>query len=274
MKHTLIEIIESDSSYNKSATRYLYRTHPELWIDILQVTDFLPLDAKPKQRVWHILNGIYIRPQCPITGEYTKWWENRYLETANRSAKATLMNTNGKFKNQTAEVKNKRKQTITEGFASGQIKPKSWSKEEAATRYNKIKEATQQKYGVHSTLMLKEVREKQYQTKVRNGNITPREKRSDRDLYYAAVKKFTESSWLAHFDKINPTKLNRSVYTLDHIYSVQMGFRNNIPPYIIGHWTNLQMLLGKKNSSKGIDCWKDSEQLFEDFFNQPTFLIG
>lgn len=267
MKHTLIEIIKSDTSYNKNATRMLKRTHPELWNEILQVTDFLPLDAKPKQRIWHILNDKYERPRCPITGEYTKWWENRYLETANRSAKTTLMNKSGKFKNQTTEVKNKRKQAIIEGFASGRIKPKAWSTEEAATRYNKIKEATQQKYGVHSTLMLKEVREKQYQTKVKKGLVTPKDLRSDRDLYYAIVKKFTEQSWTTHFDKINPQKLNRSVYTLDHIYSVQMGFRNNIPPYIIGHWTNLQMLLGSRNSSKGINCWKDLDKLFEDFFS-------
>lgn len=274
MKQKLIEIIKSDTSYNKNATRTLKRTHPELWNEVLSATDFLPLDSKPKQRIWHILNDVFAIPTCPITGEHVKWWENRYLETANRSAKATLMNTNGKFKNQTDEIKSKRKQTLIEGFKSGRLQRIPLTEEEIKNRTEKIKVSNIKKYGVHSTLMLKEVRERQYQTKVRKGIITPREKRSDRDLYYAAVKKFTENSWLAYFDKINPTRLNRSVYTLDHIYSVQMGFKNNIPPYIIGHWTNLQMLLGKKNSSKGSDCWKDSKQLFEDFFNQHTFVIG
>lgn len=267
MKHTLIDIIKSDTSYNKNATRMLKKTHPKLWNEILQVTNFLPLDSKPKQRIWHILNDKYERPQCPITGEYTKWWENRYLETANRSAKATLMNTNGKFKNQTTEVKNKRKQTLKDGFKSGRLQHTPLNKEEIKNRTEKIKVSNIKKYGVHSTLMLKEVREKQYQTKVKKGLVTPKDLRSDRDLYYAAVKKFTEQSWTTHFDKINPQKLNRSVYTLDHIYSVQMGFRNNIPPYIIGHWTNLQMLLGSRNSSKGINCWKDLDKLFEDFFS-------
>jgi hypothetical protein len=266
MKQKLIEIINADTSYNKNATRSLKRTHPELWQELLNATNFLPDDAKPKQRVWHVLNDKYERPVCPITGEYVKWWENRYLETVNRSAKTTLMNTSGKFNNQTEETKIKRKNTLKEGFKSGRLQHKKRTKEEIKTITEKIKETNIKKYGVHSTLMLKEVREKQYQTKVKKGLITPRELRSNRDLYYAEVKKFTEKSWLVHFNKINPKRLNRSVYTLDHIYSVQMGFRNNIPPYIIGHWTNLQMLEGSINSSKGLDCWKEESKLFEDFF--------
>jgi hypothetical protein len=267
MKDNILTIINQDTSYNKSSTRYLYKTHPELWEQIKCKTNFLPADAKPKQRIWHILNDVYYRPVCPITGDYVKWWENRYLETANRSAKTTLMNKNGSFKNQTKEAKEKRKKSIQEGFKSGQIKPKQWSKEESKIRYEKIKNAIQQKYGVHSTLLLKEVREQQYRTKVKKGIITPREKRPARQIYYDSVISLTKKSWNDHFDKINPKRLNRSDWDLDHIFSIQEGFRQGIPPYVIAHWTNLRMLEPKENYSKGMRCDKTKEQLFEDVFN-------
>ena len=51
MKNILLEIINNDNSYNKSATRYLYKSHPDLWQKILEQTNFLPYNAKPKQRI-------------------------------------------------------------------------------------------------------------------------------------------------------------------------------------------------------------------------------
>jgi hypothetical protein len=108
MKNILLEVINNDKSYNKSATRYLYKDRPELWKEIVDATAFLPTDAKPKQRIWHIINDTYEIPKCPITNLEVTWWENRYLETANRSAKATLANKQGKTKNQTEEAKRKR----------------------------------------------------------------------------------------------------------------------------------------------------------------------
>jgi hypothetical protein len=267
MKQKLIEIIKNDTSYNKSATRYLYKTDPDMWQQIVETTKFLPVDAKPKQRIWHILNDIFERPTCPVTGEYVKWWENRYLETANRSAKSKLLAIEGKYNNQTKEAIEKRTKTLKEGFKTGRLKPKKWSKEESKQRYEKIKKATEEKYGVHSTLLLKEIREKQYQTKVEKGIITPIEKRSDRQLYYNEVTRLTKISWNEHFNKINPKRLNRSEWDLDHIFSIQEGFRQDIPPLIIAHWTNLRMLEPKENYSKGMRCDKTKEQLFEDYYN-------
>ena len=267
MKQALLSILGSDKSYNKSATRYLYKTHPELWKEILEVTNFLPNDAKAKQRVWHVLNDLFERPKCPITGEYVKWHENRYLETADRHAKGKLALKRGKCdKLWTSETQEKRITSIKQGFATGKIKPKKWTKEESTNRYKKIKESIIKKYGVHSTLLLQEVKEKQYQTKVKKGIITPREKRTLRQLYYDIVIKMTKQSWNTHFDKINPQRLNRTDWNLDHIFSIQEGFRQNIPPYIIAHWTNLRMLDPKENYSKGMRCDKTKEQLFEDFF--------
>ena len=79
MKDILLDIINNDTSYNKSATKMLKRTHPELWDEIMYATSFLPYEAKPKQRIWHILNDTYKIPVCPETGIEVKWHENRYL---------------------------------------------------------------------------------------------------------------------------------------------------------------------------------------------------
>jgi hypothetical protein len=147
MKTTLIEIIENDTSYNKSATRYLYKQHPELWQRILTATNFLPETAKAKQRVWHVLNDVYERPVCPVTGEYVKWWENRYLKTSSVSASTTHRNKLGLNNNQTESAKAKRTKTLRDGFATGRIMSKQWSPKEAAARYEKIRAATQEKYG-------------------------------------------------------------------------------------------------------------------------------
>jgi hypothetical protein len=269
MKNTLKNIIENDTSYNKSATRYLYKTHPELWLEIKSKTEFLPEDAKPKQRVWHILNEVYYRPTCPITGEYVKWWENRYLETISPEAAIELSKKLKRNVNTPSLERNeRRRQSILEGFKSGKIKPKKWTKEESKARYEKIKQATLDKYGVHSTLLLPEVRKKQYETRVRKGITIPKEKRPARQLYYDAVARLTKISWNEHFDKINPNRLDRSKWDLDHIFSIQAGFRKGIPPYIIAHWTNLRMLEPSKNYSKGMRCDKTEDQLFEDVFRE------
>ena len=267
MKNTIKQIIESDTSYNKSATRYLYKTYPDLWQQILDVTSFLPTDSKPKQRIWHILNDTYTRPICPITGEFVKWWENRYLEKFNRSAKSQYLHKSGVYAHiYSDELNQKRKTAIIESFKTGKATPHKWTKEESAKRYEKIKESTIKKYGVHTTLLLPEVRERQYLTRCSKGSITPKEQRSLRNLYYDEVRRITKLNWIAHFEKINPEKLNRSEYNLDHIFSIQEGFRQMIPPYIIGHWTNLRMLESKENYSKGKRCDKTRSQLFEDFF--------
>ena len=84
--------------------------------------------------------------------------------------------------------------------------------------------------------------------------------------YYDEVAKYTNESWIAHFDKINPKRLVRSnKYHLDHIYSIFQGFKEGISPEIIGHWTNLRMLSKSENSGKKDRCDKTKEQLLEDF---------
>ena len=57
---------------------------------------------------------------------------------------------------------------------------------------------------------------------------------------------------LEHYDKRAPNG-KEGAYTLDHIISVVYGFKNNIPPEIISHISNLRMIPWKDNIVKG---WK------------------
>lgn len=263
MKDILLQLISSDTSYNKSVTRYLYRTHPALWEQILESTKFLPGNAKPKQRIWHVVNEVNEIPKCPIENIELKWWENRYLTTSGHSARIRLQHQRGDFVNgHTPENNEKRKQGNLKAVANGR---KYRSKETyTESQKDKSKQTCIERYGVNNGSQTKDSREKVSNARVRNG-ATPKHLRSLRRLYYDKVWQFTEESWKQEFDKINPNRISRSKNALDHIYSIQQGFRDCIPPYIIGHWTNLRILPMVENSIKGMRCDKSKEELFESF---------
>jgi hypothetical protein len=273
MKIVLNNLIDNDLSYSKSVTRYLYKTHPELWHQILEATSFLPETAKPKQRVWHILNDVWSIPLCPETGKEVKWWENRYLTyidfTASRKDVAKKVSEtikgSGHWRSKDPKKAEEANKKFTKGFGAGNHKPWEERDRDPIAIAEKAKQTCLEKYGVENGSQTKEAREKIYQANVARG-CTRREERSDRRLYYDAVWKFTEESWRNHFDDINPTRLNRSHNALDHIYSIQQGFRDCIPPYIIGHYTNLRVISLSENGIKGMRCDKTREELFEDYF--------
>jgi hypothetical protein len=85
--------------------------------------------------------------------------------------------------------------------------------------------------------------------------------------YHKAVWYYTNWHWDNHQKFINHYGYNRSTfgYHLDHIYSISQGFSDCIPPWIIGHWTNLWLTPASLNSSKGKRCGKSRNQLFLDF---------
>lgn len=289
MKNILSQLIENDTTYNKSASRWLKSTHPELWQQILVITAFLPDDAKPKQRIWHILHDTFCRPICPITGEYVKWRDKKYdsfisIAAKNKAigailSKATAGDRHWRSKDPTKAALASAK--YSKGITDGRIIVDRTLRNEAAI-VEKTKQTCLSKYGVTNgskTVSAKEKiskkfkgisRSPEFRQSVSNAAIkhgaTPKHLRTARDLYYQAVGYWTKLSWQEQFDDINPDRLDRSKFDLDHIYSKQQGFRDNIPPYIIGHFTNLRMLDKRTNYSKGMRCDKTQAQLFDDFF--------
>lgn len=264
MKTILLEIINNDISYNKSATRYLYKTHPALWQQVVNKTSFLPDVAKAKQRIWHVLNDVYEIPLCPVENVPVKWWENRYLTTSSRAAKTQLQHSRGDFKNLWSDEINQKRKISNISTAK---KGRKYRDQNSYTEQQKQKNAITcfEKYGVANGSQSVDARKKISQARIQNG-ATPYHLRSLRRFYYDAVKRYTKESWKQDFDKINPNSIRRSENALDHIYSIQQGFYDHIPPYIIGHWTNLRVMPMVANSVKGMRCDKTQNQLFEDFF--------
>jgi hypothetical protein len=228
----------------------------------------LPEEAKPKQRCWHILNGCLTSPTCPVTGEVVIWWENRYLETINRSARTIYLHQKGTWSHiYTPEINAKRAASNRKTVAEGRRKLPVLSEETKRVRAQKIKQTMQRRYGVDNPSHLKWVRDKISDKWVERGAV-PKKDRLHKRLYHDAVWYYTDQSWKNNFDDINPDRLNRSDNALDHIYSIGQGFLDNIPPYILGHWTNLRVISLSENSSKGMKCDKSQKELFEDYFSR------
>lgn len=49
-------------------------------------------------------------------------------------------------------------------------------------------------------------------------------------------------------------KKNSNGVSRDHLYSVNAGFKNKVPSLLLGHPANCQLVLHKKNQSKGVKC--------------------
>jgi hypothetical protein len=83
-------------------------------------------------------------------------------------------------------------------------------------------------------------------------------------MYENIVDRITRESWNYHHDKVNPDNLARGKgYELDHKYSKHQGFLNQVPPEIIGHYSNLQMIPRYANRKKYNKCSITIEQLYE-----------
>ena len=107
-----------------------------------------------------------------------------------------------------------------------------------------------------------ETKRKIRETKIAKGQIFPPDdphylefKKYKRKVYYWTHK--NDLSCLTHYDK-------RALkgYHLDHKYSITEGFRNNVPPKVIGNIHNLEFLYYKDNCSKGTKCSITLEELY------------
>lgn len=270
MKYILETLIANDTSYNKSITRYLYKTHPELWEQVVISTSFLPENAKPKQRVWHILNDRYSIEVCPITGEPLRWNEKDYRRFSSIDAKnrgigkiISESTTGNHWRQKDPEKSRLASEKFSTGFQSGKHKPWKERNRDYKASLTAARKTWMEKYGVDNPSKCPAIKQKlsikskEWQAKDRTGM----------EEYYNAVRLVTNRNWYEHFHTINPNSLQRSKdLHLDHIYSIAEGFNNNIPPEIIGHWTNLRLLPKLDNTSKGADCHKTKEQLYEDYY--------
>lgn len=88
--------------------------------------------------------------------------------------------------------------------------------------------------------------------------------------YYKAVNYYTRFS--EKFMPPCPGKKGKKkgYYHVDHMFSKHLGYKNNIPPFIIGSVVNLQWLPSEINCSKKDKCTKLKEKLLEDYKNYES----
>lgn len=132
---------------------------------------------------------------------------------------------------------------------------------------NKQVETVVSRYGVTNISKNPEIIKRINDVHVSQGRRRPEHLRSDLEKYRLAVKSITARSYHDYYYVINPDNLPRSRYEyhVDHIYSVEEGFKNNVPPEIIGHYTNLRMLWHLDNSRKNTKCAMTLEELYESY---------
>lgn len=93
---------------------------------------------------------------------------------------------------------------------------------------------------------------------VAKGFIRPPEEREKHFEYYRECWKVTFEQKLKTllFFEMRGSNLNEiKNYAIDHKISISFGYKNNIPPEIIGNINNLQMLPAPENSRKNKDCY-------------------
>lgn len=95
----------------------------------------------------------------------------------------------------------------------------------------------------------------QLSTRIANGIIRDPKDITEYEKYRKMVWKISNQQFIEHYYKINPANIKRGPkYHLDHKFSIQRGWQDNIPAEIIGGWKNLQLLPAKQNQKKSSKC--------------------
>lgn len=116
----------------------------------------------------------------------------------------------------------------------------------------------------------KKQQQKRANTMVQKGIISDPNLRNDFYNYSRVVWHFTNTNnleKLPNFEKRGRIEKD-GTYQLDHMFSILEGFKENIPPYIIGSYINLKMIPSKINSSKKAKCSMNKEKLFQKYFEK------
>lgn len=270
---------------NKTELKKLIETYPNKTTDLRKpIGDFMeqyqsayPSDWKLFQKAYHALylDGCVNPVICPIcntnplrfTGLRNGYTQNCSASCRNRNPEfvkkykvACLAKYGTEFASQSVEFRHIVQNTCIEKY--GVDNP---FKDEQVRK--KHKDTCMEKYGVNNPSKSQAVIDKIKQSRVAAGNWISDETRSDLEKYRLQVKKISAKSYHDHYYAINPDDVVRSrfKYHLDHIFSVEEGFKQGVPAEIIGHWTNLRMLWHIDNSIKNIKCHKTLEQLMEDY---------
>lgn len=111
--------------------------------------------------------------------------------------------------------------------------------------------------------IIETIRTKSLETKYKLGLAIRPDILSEYTLYCRQVQKLTEKTYKDNMKEIDPDQKREWLkYELDHIYSKHDGFKNNIPPEILAHSANLQILTKSENVSKSSRSDIDINELY------------
>jgi len=124
------------------------------------------------------------------------------------------------------------------------------------------------KFAKETGLKYKQINKK-LKTQINNGSIMNPAAKSDFEKYKLLVRKITDRQELCELENIEKRgriDLRADCYHLDHKYSIKEGFKNYIPPYIIGSIYNLAMIPHRENCSKQDKCSLSLNELIRIFY--------
>lgn len=124
---------------------------------------------------------------------------------------------------------------------------------------------TMSKIGIDGKNTFQRMYDKQHQTKVMKGMFSPREKMTEKQRYHSECWRVTRSNDLSLLPNFHLRGKNGKpgAFQLDHKISISYGFLHNIPPDIIGHFCNLEMIPWESNVKKNFRCSISLQDLTE-----------
>ena len=100
-------------------------------------------------------------------------------------------------------------------------------------------------------------------------NADDLEWKDDWESYSIKCRALTKTSVQLYKNLIKGSEnLDNPDYVVDHQFSVKAGFLAGVDPEVIAHYTNLEILNSFENLSKGLNCSKNINELFRDFYNE------
>ena len=159
-------------------------------------------------------------------------------------------------------IQSVKKNLLKEGGGHGHMNKKTESNDmvickECGKKYSQIQ---YRHLECKHDMTMEEYKERMY----KNGEwIHPKEKEDFRE-YKERVKRLTEKEVANHSDKFDLEKRSRNGHHIDHEYSAQSAFQNNIRPEVVSHHSNLRLIPHHINESKGSDNSKTKEQFIRD----------
>ncbi len=253
-------------------------------LKLIDVPDTYQWCKNKSEYIYCIKEKITKKPICPECGEkrnfvnFTKGHSNycslkcfhNSEKTKEKKKQTCLENYGVENPSQSEEIKEKKKQTCLENYGVSVPSKSPIVKDKMQKTMLKI-------YGVSFPAQSPIVKDKMQKTCLEKYNVdnyfklinkerkVSEEEMTDFQIYHRRVSSITRQQKiesLPNFKKRDNHAFNEDAYHLDHKYSIKQGFLDNIPPYIIGDLSNLEIIPFKENLSKNSKCSIAKNELF------------